>query len=54
MVATRAGATLLAMLRLQQPNNHDFAYSILKRISGQSFGERDYAAWEAWLSTVRD
>lgn len=51
-IATRAGATLLAMLRLQQPNNHDFAYSILKAISGNDFGERDDAAWEAWLSTV--
>ena len=49
---TRTGATiatLLAMLRLQQPNNHDFAYLILKAISGQSYGERDYSAWEAWL-----
>ncbi len=49
LVARRAGATLLAMLRLQQPNNHDFAYRILKVISGQDFGERDYSAWEGWL-----
>lgn len=49
-VAARSGATLLALLRLQQPNNHDFAYAILTRISGHSFGERDYAAWEAWHS----
>jgi len=49
-VATRAGATLVAMLRLQQPNNHDFAYRILKTISGQDFGERNYEAWEAWLA----
>ncbi|HLL21047.1 MAG TPA: hypothetical protein VK427_02900, partial [Kofleriaceae bacterium] len=34
-VAVRAGATLLAMLRLQQPNNHRYAYRILKAISGQ-------------------
>ncbi len=50
-VARRVGATLLAMLRLEQPNNHNFAYSILKTISGKSFGERDYAAWEAWLKS---
>jgi hypothetical protein len=51
-VAERAGPTLLAMLRLEQPNNHDFAFEILKRISGKTFGERDYAAWEAWLRSV--
>lgn len=49
-IAERAGPTLLTMLRLQQPNNHNFAYRILKAISGQSYGERDYAAWEGWLS----
>ncbi|MGN6105551.1 MAG: hypothetical protein ACTHU0_10635, partial [Kofleriaceae bacterium] len=48
-VAKSAGATLLAMLRLQQPNNHDFAYRILKAISGQDFGPHNHAAWEAWL-----
>jgi hypothetical protein len=52
MIATRAGGTLLAMLRLEQPNNHNFAYRILKAISGQSFGERDYPAWEAWVQAT--
>jgi hypothetical protein len=47
--ARRAAPTLLAMLRLAQPNNHDFAYDILKAISGQRFGEHDHAAWEAWF-----
>lgn len=49
IIAVRAGATLLAMLRLQQPNNHDYAYRILKVISGHRFGSRDYPAWEGWL-----
>jgi len=40
------------MLRLEQPNNHDYAYKILKAISGQELGERDYAAWESWLNAV--
>jgi hypothetical protein len=31
-------------------NNHDFAYSILKAISGEAYGERDAAAWQAWLA----
>jgi hypothetical protein len=47
------GATLVRLLRLQQPNNHDFAWEILKKISGKSFGERDYAAWESWLVIPR-
>lgn len=46
----REGFTLLEMLRLQQPNNHDWAYIILCTLSGQHFGERDYAAWEGWLA----
>jgi len=52
LIAQRAGPTLLAMLRLQVPNNHNFAYLILKAISGQGYGERDYAAWEGWLAHV--
>jgi hypothetical protein len=51
LVRKRAGAILIAMLRLQQPNNHDFAYGILKILSGQDFGERAYAAWETWLAS---
>jgi hypothetical protein len=51
-VAIRAGSTLLAMLRLRQPNNHNFAHRILKKISGQGFGDRDYASWEKWLRTI--
>jgi hypothetical protein len=46
----RHGRVLLALLALEQPNNHDFAYSILKKVSGESFGERDYAAWGQWLA----
>jgi len=49
-ILRRAGPTLLAMLRLEQPNNHDFAWSILKNLSGESYGERDYDAWRRWLS----
>jgi len=44
-----SGAVLISMLKLQQPNNHDPAYAILKNISGESFGERDYGAWQDWL-----
>lgn len=47
------GPALLKLLRLEQPNNHDFAYKILKKLSGKDFGERDYAAWQKWLDEQR-
>lgn len=51
--AIRADAVPVAlrMLRLEQPNNHEPAYQILTKISGETFGERDYAAWERWAAT---
>jgi hypothetical protein len=50
--AIRDGAVPIAlrMLRLLRPNNHDPAYEILKLVSGESYGERDYAAWERWAA----
>lgn len=42
--------TALRMLRLEKPNNHDPAYEILKQVSGEPFGDRDYAAWERWAA----
>lgn len=48
-IAQCCGATLLQMLKLSQPNNHDHAYIILRKISGKEFGDRDYEAWEKWL-----
>ena len=40
---------LLSMLSLQQPNNHDNAYIILKNISGKKYEEYDINAWETWF-----
>ncbi|WP_437973203.1 HEAT repeat domain-containing protein [Sorangium sp. So ce295] len=51
-VIEEAGPTLLKLLKLEQPNNHDFAYLILKKVSGKDFPERDYAAWEKWLAAA--
>jgi hypothetical protein len=50
--AIRDGAVPIAlrMLRLLMPNNHDPAYEILQLVSGESYGNRDYAAWEAWAA----
>lgn len=49
-IARRAGATLIDILRLRQPNNHDFAYQILQAVSGEDFGARDYEAWKEWFT----
>ncbi len=51
-IARRAGPKLLEILALQQPNNHDYAYSILKKVSGEDFAARDEAAWKLWLETA--
>jgi hypothetical protein len=50
-ITQKAGPLLLKLLRLNQLNNHDPAYSVLKKISGKEFGERDYKAWEDWLKS---
>lgn len=48
-IINQAGETLLKLLKLQQPNNHEFAYQILKEISKKTFDERDYDSWEKWV-----
>lgn len=48
MIKERAGELLVDMLALRQPNNHDFAYQILKNVSGQDFGEHAVVAWRGW------
>jgi hypothetical protein len=40
----------LHQLRLEQPVNHDLAYELLKVLSGEELGERDYSAWERWAA----
>ena len=53
VILREAGEILFAMLQLTQPNNHDFAYEILKTISGRNHGARDYRAWHDWLQQAR-
>lgn len=50
IIIRTAGKTLIEMLKLKQPNNHDPAYIILKNLSGNDFGKHDYQAWENWLN----
>jgi hypothetical protein len=41
----------LRLLKVEKANNHDPAYQILTQISGEAFGDRDYAAWERWAAS---
>jgi hypothetical protein len=50
-VRAEAVPVALKLLRLEQPVNHEPAYELLKVVSGASFGERDYAAWERWAAS---
>jgi len=49
-VIQHAGKYLIEELKLLQPNAHDFAYSILKEVSGENYDKRDYKAWEKWVT----
>lgn len=48
-VIKQAGHTLLDLLKLRQPNNHDFAYEILKEISHKNYSADDYMSWSQWI-----
>lgn len=41
---------VMRLLRLDKPNNHNPAYQVLTTISGETFGDRDYEHWEAWIA----
>jgi hypothetical protein len=53
IILQQGGDKLLALLELKQPNNHDLAYIILKKISGKDFGSNNVLAWRAWVEAAR-
>lgn len=53
VITQKGGGTLIALLQLKQPNNHQIAYLIFKKISGKDFGENNIAAWKSWLASVQ-
>jgi hypothetical protein len=53
IIAQQSGDILLQLLQLKQPNNHDLAYKILKRLSGKKWGDQDFRAWKQWLASVK-
>lgn len=48
-----SGETLIEMLKLEQPNNRQPAYEILKNISGQNYSDTDYKSWAKWLKSEK-
>jgi hypothetical protein len=54
IVVERGGEKLINLLLLKQPNNHELAYLILKKISGKDYGEYDISAWRNWLVHAKD
>ncbi len=52
-IRAEAVPVALKQLQLEQPVNHRPAYELLKAVSGEAFGERNYAAWERWAATAR-
>lgn len=53
LIINKGQKDLLNLLRLKQPNNHDWAYLLLKKISGKNYSEYDISAWERWFSEVK-
>jgi len=49
IILKNGGERLIALLKLQQPVNHDPAYIILKKISGKDFGSTNVSAWKNWV-----
>lgn len=52
LVLKQGRRNLVNLLRLKQPNNHEFAYLILKEISGKDYGEKNTAAWQSWADSL--
>ena len=51
LIVKHGGDKLIDLLKLKQPNNHEIAYMVLKKISGKDYGERNIAGWKKWLGT---
>lgn len=51
VIIAQAAPLLPHLLRLDQPANHDLAYTLLGMLSKESYGRRDYRAWDYWVGT---
>ncbi len=51
-VLTRGTPYLVKLLRLEQPSNHDLAFTLLSMLSQQPYDQHDYDSWERWAEGV--
>lgn len=49
IICQQGGQQLLRLLQLTQPNNHNLAYLILKKISHEHFGDQQFDQWKSWM-----
>lgn len=47
-IARTSVPELIAMIQTKQPDQHDLAYTLLKKVSGKDFPDTDIKAWTAW------
>ncbi len=50
-ILANAKEKLVKILYLKQPNNHDFAYAILKNISEQNYDDTNFKEWTKWAKS---
>ena len=48
-VKKHASKQVFAALQVQEVGMHEAAYNMMKKMSGKTYGERDYTAWQNWL-----
>ncbi|CAM4499598.1 MAG: hypothetical protein LEGION0403_FIIPPAGN_02544 [Legionella sp.] len=49
-VIKASGNILIELLKLKQPNNHDYAYNMLKALSHKNYDEHDFERWSKWIN----
>ena len=54
LILQKGGDKILSLMQLKQPNNHDPAYDLLKKISGKDFGSTNLRAWKNWIYSTKN
>ena len=49
-----ASQSIMDLLRLTQPDNHESAHLLLKKISKQDFGEYQFLKWQDWVNQAQE
>ena len=54
LILQKAGDKLLALLQLKQPNNHEYAYKLLMKISGKNYDSHHQSSWKKWIHSAQN